>query len=136
MHFKTITTQLYDPHKGNYDIKVNKDNTQMNPRRIVNEREGWMNCIQIWIFVLSGSIPSANFLSELLSTLQKLSTHRMSSAHTARRMYFAIAHKNSSWVVPLLPLLASPYSIHFKQTFSRRDNKYLQQQFFRTLVAF
>jgi len=23
MHFKTITTQLYDPHKRDYDIKVN-----------------------------------------------------------------------------------------------------------------
>jgi hypothetical protein len=23
MHFKTITTQLNDPHKENYDVKVN-----------------------------------------------------------------------------------------------------------------
>jgi len=23
MHFKAITTQLYDQHKGDYDVKVN-----------------------------------------------------------------------------------------------------------------
>jgi hypothetical protein len=51
-------------------------------------------------------------------------------------MYFAIAHKNSSSVLPFLPLLASPYSTHLKQKFSLLDNKWLQERFFRTLTAF
>ena len=108
----------------------------MNPGRILNEYEGWMNCIRIRIFVLSCFVPTTNFLTELLSTFQKLSTHGISSAHTAWRIYFTIAHKNSSWVVPLLHLLASPYSTYFKQNFSLLDNKWLQERLFRTLAAF
>jgi hypothetical protein len=95
----------------------------MNPGRILNKCECWMYCIRIWIFVLSGFVPSANFLTELLSTFQKLSTRGISSAHMARYMYFTIAHKNSSWVLPLLPLLASLYSTYFKQNFSLLDSK-------------
>jgi len=46
----------------------------MNPGRILNEYEGWINCIRIRIFALSGFVPSVKFLTELLSTFQKLLT--------------------------------------------------------------
>jgi len=46
----------------------------MIPGRILNEYEGWINCIRIRIFALSGFVPSVNFLTELLSTFQKLLT--------------------------------------------------------------
>lgn len=80
----------------------------MNTGRILNEYEGWMNCVRIRIFVLSGFVPSANFLTELLSTFQKLSTHGISSAHAARRIYFAIDIKTALGSFPFSLSLPHP----------------------------
>ena len=89
MHFKPITTQLYDLYKGDYWNESWKD-----PEWVwgLDER------IRIQIFELSGFVLSANFLTELLPAFQKLFTHGISFVHTARRMYFAIARKNSSYL--------------------------------------